>query len=231
MRWIPNFTSKLMIAIAAFGVPGHAFANIALSQVIVDLKPGDTPTQDIEVWNNSADRSYVVAEPAEVISPGAGDEHRTTNPDPAQLGILVTPQRMILEPGQKRLIRVSAVVARGSRDRIYRVAVKPVAGDITASVTALKLLIGYDVLVIYRPEVMSGNVTAQRSASAITFTNTGNTNVEMFEGRQCDAAGANCKTLPATRLYAGASWQVPIDGPQPVQYRVATANQSVVKTY
>lgn len=231
MRWIINLTSKLMIGIAALSMPGHAQANIALSQVIIDLKPGDAPTQDIEVWNNSPERSYVVAEPAEVISPGAADEHRIAHPDPAQLGILVTPQRLILEPGQKRLIRISAVVPRGDRDRIYRVAVKPVAGDVTATNTALKLLIGYDVLVIYRPEAMRSDVTAERSASTITFTNGGNTNVEMFEGRQCDAAGANCKALPATRLYPGGRWQVPIDGLLPVQYRVATADQSTVKTY
>lgn len=231
MRWIPNLTSSLMLAIATLSLPGQALANIALSQVIIDLKPGEAPTQDIEVWNNSPERSYVVAEPAEVISPGGADEHRVTDPDPARLGILVTPQRMILEPGQKRLIRISAVVARSDRDRIYRIAVKPVAGEVTATTTALKLLIGYDVLVIFRPQVMSGTVAAQRTASAITFTNTGNTNVEMFEGRQCDAAGANCRNLPATRLYPGARWQVPIDGPQPVQYRVAMADQSVVKTY
>lgn len=227
MRWMKT----LLFGLTALGGAGQAQANLALSQVILDLKPGEAPTQDIEIWNNSPERSYVVAEPAEVVSPGAPDEHRTTNPDPGVLGVLVTPQRMILEAGQKRLLRVAAVVPRGERDRIYRIAVKPVAGEVTASTTALKLLIGYDVLVIYRPEKMASEVTALRSGSAITFTNTGNTNVEMFEGRQCDAAGANCKSLPATRLYAGASWQVPITGPTPVQYRIATANQSTMKVF
>ena len=133
------------------GASAPAGANIVLSQVILDLVPGTPTAQDIEVWNNSSDRSYVIAEPTEVIAPGQPDERREANPNPEISGLLVTPQRMILEPGQRRLIRVSAVAPRRAQDRIYRVAIKPVAGDITASETALKLLIGYDVLVIYRP--------------------------------------------------------------------------------
>ncbi len=231
MRWNNTLVPRIAFGLMALALGTQAQAGIVLSQVIVDLKPADPPTQDIEVWNSGTERSYVVAEPAEVIAPGQGDEHRVSNPDPSVSGLLVTPQRMILEPGQRRLLRVSAVLPRGDKDRVYRVVVKPVAGEVTATATALKLLIGYDVLVIYRPASPVGEVTAERSASTITFTNTGNTNVEMFEGKQCDAAGANCKDLPATRLYPGAKLQAPISGPAPVRYRIDTAGQSVLKTF
>lgn len=223
--------SRVMIGMVAFMLAGQAQANLVLSQVILDLKPGDPPAQDIEVWNNGPDRTYVVAEPAEVVSPGMPDEHRVTNPDPAVSGILVTPQRMILEAGQRRLIRIAAVLPRKDSDRIYRVAIKPVAGEIAANATALKVMVGYDVLVIYRPEKIASEVTGERTGPFITFTNKGNTNVEMFEGRQCDASAANCKDLPATRLYPGVKWQVPIDAGASVQYRVATDGQSIVKNF
>ncbi|BBD96764.1 hypothetical protein SAMIE_1002650 [Sphingobium amiense] len=220
----------LLAALALTASPG-ARANLVLSQVILDLVPGTPQAQDIEVWNNSKERSYVVAEPVEVKAPGTPEEQRVTQPDPGILGLLVTPQRMILEPGQRRLVRVAAVAPRGARDRIYRVAIKPVAGEVTAGNSALKLMVGYDVLVIYRPEQLDGSVSAQRSGGSITFRNSGNTNVEMFEGKQCDAAGRACRTLPSNRLYPGATWQVAVDPANPVEYRVATAGQSVVSKF
>jgi len=209
--------------------PAHA--SLVLSQVILDLKPGAPVAQDIEVWNNGTERSYVVAEPEEVVSPGLPGEHRTANPDPAVSGLLVTPQRMILEPGQRRLVRMAAVAPRAARDRIYRVAIKPVAGDVSATASALKLLVGYDVLVIYRPDKPVSDVTASRGADGIVFENIGNTNVEMFEGRQCDAAGKICKDLPANRLYPGMRWTVPTAPGATVSYRMTTAGETVSKTF
>jgi P pilus assembly chaperone PapD len=224
------FPRILLTALALAATPA-ARANLVLSHVILDLAPGTPQAQDIEVWNNSKERSYVVAEPVEVMAPGTPQEQRVADPDPGVLGLLVTPQRMILEPGQRRLVRVAAVLPRSARDRIYRVAIKPVAGDVTAGNTALKVMVGYDALVIYRPEKLDGSVSAQRTGGTITFRNSGNTNVEMFEGKQCDAAGKTCRALPSNRLYAGATWQVAIDPSHPVEYRIATAGQSVLRTF
>ena len=223
--------STCLLAGLTAGLASPANANIVLSQVILDLTPGASTAQDIEVWNNGPDRSYIVAQPEEVLSPGQPDEHRTTKTDPAVLGLLVTPQRMILEPGQRRLVRIAAVGKRGVQDRIYRVAIKPVAGDVAAGTTALKVLVGYDVLVIYRPDVLRSDVTAERSNGEITFRNDGNTNVEMFAGRQCDALNKSCRDLPAARLYSGARWKVRIDRDTPVQYRIATASQTISKSF
>jgi len=229
LRRIMFAKGAIIAAVLLLAGPGQA--NLVLSQVILDMTPDAATAQDIEIWNNGSDRSYVVAEPAEIVAAGQAGEQRISNPDPAVTGLLVTPQRMILEPGQRRLVRIAAVAPRAAQDRVYRVAIKPVAGDVSASATALKLLIGYDVLVIYRPEKMEGRVTATRGPDAITFRNAGSTNVEMFEGRQCDADGKACKDLPANRLYAGAEWRVPIDRQTPVQYRIATAGQSRVETF
>lgn len=228
---IRSLFPRILLAALAMSAAQDARANLVLSQVILDLTPGTPVAQDIEVWNNSSDRSYVVAEPVEVVAPGMPEEHRVAQPDPGVSGLLVTPQRMILEPGQRRLIRVAAVLPRGARDRIYRVAVKPVAGDVTASNTALKVMVGYDVLVIYRPEKLDGTVSAERQGGNIVFRNSGNTNVEMFEGRQCDSAGKSCRDLPANRLYPGAQWQVGIDPSRPVEYRIATAGKSAISIF
>lgn len=213
----------------AFAPP--ALADMVLDKVILDFAPDAPARDDIEVWNNGGERIYVMVEPREIVAPGGADEHGATDPDPAKLGLLVTPQRLILEPGERRLVRIAAIAPRGQRDRIYRVTIKPVVGDVSAAQSALKVMVGYDALVIYRPATPLGTVTATRTAGAITFTNDGNSNVEMYQGRQCDGAGKDCRNLPARRLYAGARWEQPLERDTPVEYRVATGRSSVVKRF
>lgn len=221
----------LLALLAAFSASAPAQADIVLSQVIVDMQPGKPGHDDIEVWNAGKERAYVVAEPSEVLHPGLADENRQASIDPAVSGLLVTPQRMVLEPGQRRILRVSAVAPRGDADRIYRVLIKPVAGALNAEATSLKVFVGYDVLVLYRPRSISGTVTASRTGRRISFHNASNTAQEMFDGKQCDSAGKNCKTLPSTRLYAGADWQQDLPYDTPLEYRVASGNGSTVQWF
>lgn len=207
---------------AAIAPPARA--EMVLSQVIVDLQPGKPGHGDIEVWNAGTDRMYVVAEPSEIRAPGLKAEQRVSDPDPEVTGLLVSPQRMVLEPGQRRMVRVSAISARQPVDRIYRVTIKPVAGDVDADATAIKVLVGYDVLVLYRPENIAGDVTATRNGRSLKLHNASNTAQEVFDGKQCDAGGTECKTLGANRLYAGADWEQILPYDTPVEYRITAGN-------
>ena len=96
------------------------------------------------------------------------------------------------------------------------------AGDVSATASALKVLVGYDMLVIVRPAVMTGDVSARREGTTLILTNTGSTSVEIYDGQQCNATGGDCRALPAKRLYAGASWSQPIDPGRPVAYKIKT---------
>src|SRR5258706_3399483 len=216
LRWARRIASLMLCSGLALAGPCRlALADMSLSQVIVDLGPDQPPRDDIEVGNTGRERLYVVVEPAEIMSPGQPGEHREQRRDPEQLGLLATPSRLILEPGQRKLVRIVALAPRGERDRIYRVVIKPVVGELAAQQSALKILVGYDVLVIVRPKKPVDGVTGARSGRTLTIRNAGNTNAEIFEGRQCDEAGKNCAELPAKRLYAGASWEqiLPPDAP------------------
>ncbi|WP_174291543.1 hypothetical protein [Sphingomonas bacterium] len=219
-RWM---VSGLTALTAATATP--ASADLVLNQVIVDLVPNKVPRMDIEAANTGKERIYVVVEPSEIVHPGQPDEARVARADPALLGLLVTPQKIILEPGERKLVRIASVGPRGPAERIYRVTIKPVIGDVSAANTALKVLVGYDVLVIVRPIVMTGAVTGVRTGSHLALTNNGTTNVEMFDGRQCDAAGAKCTSLPARRLYAGAGWEQTVDPVGPITYRIKTGDR------
>lgn len=217
-RLLQPVLAALPFAALLAATPAHA--GIVLSKVILDLAADAPPRDDIEVTNDSQERQYVVADPAIIQDPGTPREKRVDSPDPTTTGLLVTPQKLVLEPGERKLVRVALVAPRDNAERVYRLAIRPVAGSVEAEKTALKVFVGYDVLIIARPATVTGKLTATRLAGTIVFHNGSNTSVEMSQGRQCDQAGANCTPLPATRLYAGADWSVAIAHDTPVQYKV-----------
>jgi len=226
-----TFIRASLAAALALGAASLAQAEMVLSQVIVDLMPGKPLRDDIEVWNDSPERMYVAADPFEIRNPGTPQEQRIPAADPEQSGLLVAPQRLVLEPGERRLVRIAATGERPAADRIYRVAIKPVAGAITADRSALKILVGYDTLVLVRPAQFTGDVTGQRNGKILTLTNAGNTSQELFDGRQCDASGKDCRDLPAKRLYAGATWSQPVPFDTPVSYKASIGGTVRQRTF
>ena len=205
----------------ALGFASIARAEMVLSQVIVDLLPGKPPREDIEVWNDGAERMYVLAEPFEIQAAGTPQEQRVPAGLPEESGILVSPQRLVLEPGERRTISVATIGERPAADRISRVAIRPVAGAVAAEESALSVFIGYDTLVLVRPERVTGDIEARRSGRTLVLVNAGNTAQELFEGKQCDAGGGNCQTLPSKRLYPGASWEQALPYDTPVSYKAS----------
>src|SRR5438270_6345951 len=140
-----------------------AQADLVLSELIVDLQPGKHAREDLQVWNNSPDRSYVAVEPREIINPSMPSQTARLDPDPEKLGLLVAPAQMILEPGQRRLLRIAALAQDAGHEHVYRVTVKPVAGAVQANESGIKIMVGYDVLVLVRPALPAPNVEAVRN--------------------------------------------------------------------
>jgi Mat/Ecp fimbriae periplasmic chaperone len=220
MKSCKHVIAALCLVVATVAA-NPAKAEMILSQVIVDLLPGNPPREDIEVWNAGEDRMYVSAEPFEIRAPGTSGEERIAATDPEASGILVSPRRLVLEPGERRLVRIAAIGSRGPSDRIYRVSIRPVTGPISAESNALKLLVGYDTLVLVRPERLVGDIEATRTGRSLTLANSSNTAQELFDGRQCDEAGSNCVNLPTRRLYPGVSWEQTLPYDTPVLYKTA----------
>jgi P pilus assembly chaperone PapD len=218
-------------------VPGCALmlasparAEVVLSQLIVELKPGNM-RQDVDVWNNSPDPAYVAAEPREIVAAGTVAQTVRIEPDPEKLGLLVAPARMILEPGQHKLLRIAAIGSAAQRERIYRVTVKPEVGKLASDKSGLKILVGYDVLVLVRPAEPRASVVTSRSGNMLTFINQGNVSVELTDGRQCDPTGESCTALPGKRLYTGARWTEPLKWDTKVEYRVISSAGSDRRTF
>jgi P pilus assembly chaperone PapD len=225
--------SKASLALAAFVAAASsapAGAEIVLSQLVVEIAPGKAMRGDVEVWNNDSERAYVLVEPAEVLEPGTSTERRVGERDPQKLGLLITPVQMVLEPGQRKLLRISSVVPTGSRERVYRITVKPTVGSVQSNVTGLKLLIGYDVLVLVRPGDSAARLSGSRNGKQLTIRNNGAASVELAAGKACRGK-ADCRELPAKRLYAGAALLVDAAADETVDYAVVTVSGSTRQTF
>lgn len=216
-----------IVSAAVLALPVQpAAAELVLSQLVVELQPGKQSRQDIEVRNTGSERAYVAVEPSRVVDVGLPSEKRLTERDPGKLGLLVAPARMILEPGQHKLVRFADISGDPEKERVYRVTVKPVAGGIDAEQSGLKILVGYDVLVLARPARPIVQISAVRDGRKLIWSNNGNVAVELTDGRQCSDAVGDCVTLPGKRLYAGASWTVDLVQDAPAEYLVRSPTGS-----
>jgi P pilus assembly chaperone PapD len=210
----------VLASLAATVLSAPAGAELVLSDLVVELVPGKEIRKDIELWNDSDERSYVEISPAEIVNAGQSSETRRQIPDPEQLGLLVSPNRMILEPGQHKVIRIAAISPVVERERVYRVTVKPVVGDVSEGQSGLKLLVGYDVLAIVRPTNPTPKIVGNREGRTLVIRNEGNSSAELLNGKQCVTAGERCSALPGKRLYSGAQWRLQLQGDGPIEYSV-----------
>jgi Mat/Ecp fimbriae periplasmic chaperone len=229
-RFLPRTVASGAGAICALALAAlwqhPASAQMAVDKVVIEFGPEAPPRSDVEVQNTSEETLYIKVQPAEIVAPGTPDEQRVDVRDPAERGLLVSPNRLVLEPGQRQLIRFAMLSRPADRDRVYRVTITPVVGDIVAKETALKIMVGYDILAIVQPPRPAADLRALRSGRSLTVTNAGNTNALLFDGRQCDESGGSCVDLPSRRLYAGASWTVPLSYDTPAEFHVSAAGQT-----
>ena len=223
-RWA---LARASLAAATFSIAAApAQADLILSELIVELQPGKKVSDDLEVLNNSPERAYVAIEPREILNPSLPSQTTRQDPDPEKLGLLVSPARMILEPGQRKLIRIANLSATADREHVYRVTVKPVVGGLQSESSGLKIVVGYDVLVLVRPAQAIASVTAARVGRALVFKNSGNVSVEVIEGRQCSTGRTNCSELPGKRLYPGSSWTVDLKSDAPIDYTLKSPGRT-----
>lgn len=214
---IRGTTTLTLIGLVLLAQP--ASADLVVSQLIVDLD-STRRTSDVEIQNDSEERRYVVIEPSEIIAAGTPSERRVEKRDPKDLGLLVSSKRLVLEPRQRRMMRLAMIGQPTDRERVYRVTIRPVVGDVSAPASGLKVLVGYDMLVLVRPgQAEAPSLSARRVGGDLTLTNNGNTSVELTDGEYCRLKGP-CQPLPGKRLYAGASWTQPVGQGGTVSYKL-----------
>ncbi|WP_265535917.1 fimbrial biogenesis chaperone [Sphingomicrobium astaxanthinifaciens] len=196
-----------------------AQAELLLEKLVVEFNDGRR-VDDIEVSNEGSERMFVSIEPARILNPGASAE-RIVNPNPEELGLLASPSKMILEPGQRKLIRIVALTTAQEREEVFRVLVRPVSAPDEPEATGLRIMVGYDVLVLVRPENPLRRVEGHFEDGKLHVSNHGNTSIEILSGEQCAVKGSDdCVALPGKRLYAGQAHIFELENDQPVRFNV-----------
>ena len=204
-----------------------------LSNVILHFEPGESNRQDVEVSNPSDQPLYVEINPQIVLSPGTSGEDRAPITNPRQAGLLVTPNKLIVPAGSTRVVRFVKLESV-PKERVYRITAKPIVNDLIASETALKVVIGYEILAIIYPNNPQPSLVVERSGRRLTVSNTGNTNVLVREGYQClspDLPLEDCTPLSGKRLYPGNEWKLELPEDLPVTLYQSVGNRSFVETY
>jgi len=184
----------MAVLLAATFIGAPASAQLAIDRLWVDFEPGTPPRADVVIRNESADRYYITVAPAEIVNPGEESEARVVESDPEKLGLLVSPNRLVVDPGGMRSIRIVSLNPTVVRDRVYRIRVSPEVGEIQAGDpgsgnrgVSVKLLTAYDLLVTVRPAKPDAKLTMTRTPTEMVIRNAGNTNTLLFEGRACTA--------------------------------------------
>lgn len=177
-------------------MPTAASAQLAIDRLWVDMDDGRASRADLVVRNESPDVYYITVTASEILAPGTPTEERKVLTDPEALGLLVTPNRLVLRPDEMRAIRVVSLNADLATDRIYRVNVTPQIGELSLADEAgqdrgiaLKLLAAFDVLVTVRPKASESSLRARRMGSTLRLVNEGNTNLLLLQGSVCPASG------------------------------------------
>ena len=210
----------LILFLILFGFYRQAQAEFVISSAIVEFTKDGSSQQDIELVSRSKDKDYIVSEISEVLNPGTPDETRKIIDDPEQSRLLVTPDKTILTSGGSRVLRFVLLKDLDQSEHIYRVAIKPVIKGIeNKTKVGLKILIGYEVLVIMRPANAEPSFTAQRDGKIFTVINKGNTNILFENGTQCKS-DETCPMPPVLRAYAGQTTSITLPKDQAVDYMV-----------
>lgn len=149
---------KVVVVFVVMMFVGLVWVDFVLSQVVIDLFFIVFLCVDVEVWNNGFEWIYVVVDLVEIVNFGKFDECCVVIFDFVVLGLLVMLQWMILEFGECKLICIVVIVLCIMKECIYCVMVKFVVGDVVVQIIVLKLLVGYDVLVMFRLIVFDGIV-------------------------------------------------------------------------
>ena len=208
-KWIQRFAKILRMGMVSFGIALYAtaaHAQLTVDKLWIDFNTSSSTREDVLLRNESDRRYYISIEPSEIIDPGLPSEARREYDNPEDLGLLISPNRLILEPGEFRALRLVSINEDMSRDRVYRIRITPKVGAITGVEAEgdnrnanLVILMAYDLLAIVRPQQGKADIDV-----AACFT-------ENDED--------HCTPLPDTRLYSGAEVRFPLPRPD-AQVRV-----------
>lgn len=197
-------------------------ADMYVDRSIVIFPPDSSPHQDVKVTNSDKEIMYIQVDVLKVVNPGAANEERIKVTNPKELKLLATPNKLALPPGGQQLIRiVNMERGKTNEEGVYRINVTPIVAPLAKDVSQLRIVVAYQILTIVQPSLPTSGLVATRKGKSIIFSNKGNSNVLLNEGKQCNLSSADqCESLESHRLYAGNNWELKLPYDAPVSYSV-----------
>ncbi len=217
-----SFTSAMLAVLLVTLSATPSAAQLVVDKLWIDLDSSASGREDVVMKNESEIRYYISVVPSEIVRPGLENQERVELSNPEDLGLLVSPGRLVLEPGATRSLRLVSINPELDTDRVYRIRVTPQVGDIAAQPVQgeergvnIVMLTAYDLLVVVRPRDPKVEIVARREGNELVLRNTGNSNTLLVDGKTC-ALGQDdesCQSVSDVRLYAGAELRVPLQTP------------------
>jgi len=222
-------TYAALIALLAL-FSSNTFAQITVNRSVIEFS-ADGRVQDIEVMNSGDYKIYLDMKVSEIINPESDNATRKLLNDPRTASVLVSPRQLLVPPGQRKRVRVILRDEPGASDRVFRLTVSPYTGKAKITTkggdkksSAIKVLVGYDLLLMSRPRNLQPKVDVKRTDQFIEFSNRGNTNVLLRKITQCDPAKTDCVDLQPNRLYVGETYRIDLP-------KAGNANQFPVQVW
>ena len=198
---------RIFFVLGSLFVSQLLHASLAVDKMIVDFASDSSELNDVQLINNSETETlFINIEVLEVNNPGAKNESRISVDDPTKVGLIATPNRLILPAGSRRNIRLVNLFPADHEERVFRVNITPTPGESDEQIEggSLRIMVGYQILVIVRPNSTDFNLVGERKGDTLKLTNNSNTNVYLSRINQCpDSESEDCEYFAENRLYPG----------------------------
>lgn len=222
----------LIVGILYITIANLCFANMSIDKAIVVFEPNASPREDVEIGNQGDDVLYIQVEVFEIKAPGTPSEERIQITNPDDIGLLVTPNKIIIPPHGHKLVRLVNLIPAVDEDRIYRIKFTPMVGPLQSDTIGVKVIVAYGILVIVQPPSPDPQLEVIRNGKQLTVKNKGNTNALFQDGTQCpEDKTLECLPLASKRVYAGTEWTTDLPQDQTANYYVTVGTKTKKRKY
>ena len=203
---------------ALITLPAHA--EIFVDKSIVEFQAEQAPRQDVRIFNNGNEVSFIQMDVLEIKNPGTPNETRTSVSDNEKAALIATPMKVAIPAHTDKLVRL-VYLDNSNEEKIYRVNITPILPPLQEPPknSTVRVVVAYQLLVIARPQTPKEEFSVQRKGRKMTIKNTGNSNVLFSDGQQCNAK-IECTSTPSERVYAGNTWEFDLPSDAPVSYSI-----------
>lgn len=221
---------KSLILFFTLFATAFSYAAIRVNTLRVNFTAAGERYHDIFVKNIGNKTEYVDVQPFKRIEPSINPNKKIEpKGDPRQFGLVVTPRKMAISPGQSKRVRLLNLTKPSKTEQVYGIHIKPVKSplerdnqDVGNSAAGVRVIAAFIVGVYIMPPKPVATVTLKREGKMLYIHNTGNINALLDQGKQCK--DKQCESLEAIRIYANSKKRLPLKKSLPVTYQEVTFN-------